>query len=75
MSGAGSTLAVQYHVPNFTQEYPVMTAKKLTGTNGWTKLDLEVGPAPELAGCLMIMLQQDGAGTTWFDDLEVETKK
>jgi hypothetical protein len=71
VSGAGSTLAVQYHVPNFTQEYPVYTAKKLTGTNGWTKLELEVGSAPELAGCLMIMLQQDGAGTTWFDDLEV----
>ncbi|MDP2984032.1 MAG: hypothetical protein Q8O92_11975 [Candidatus Latescibacter sp.] len=75
VSGAGSTMAVQYHVPNFTQEYPVITAKKLTGSNGWTKLDMEVGPAPELAGCLMIMLQQDGAGTTWFDDLEVTTIK
>jgi hypothetical protein len=71
VSGAGSTLAIQYHVPNFTQEYPVITAKRLTGANDWTKLELEIGSTPPLAGCLMIMLEQDGSGTTWFDDLEV----
>jgi hypothetical protein len=71
VSGIGSTLAIQYHVPNFTQEYPVITAKRLTGANNWTKLELEIGSAPALAGCLMIMLEQNGSGTTWFDDLEV----
>ncbi len=75
VTGRGSTLAVQYHIPNFTQEYPVYSARKLTGANGWTKLELEVGPPPEKTGCLMIMLQQDGAGTTWFDDLEVTPLK
>lgn len=75
VSERGSTLAIQYHVPNFTQEFPVLSARKLTGTNGWTKLELEIGPPPEKSGCLMIMLQQDGAGTTWFDDLEVTPVK
>lgn len=71
VSGRGSSLAIKYHVPNFAQEYPVYTARKLTGANGWTKMELEVGPPPEKAGCLMILLLQDGSGTTWFDDLEV----
>jgi hypothetical protein len=76
VAGRGATLAVQYHVPNFTQEYPVARARQLTGTQDWTKLELEVGAPPrEKAGCLMIMLQQDGSGTTWFDDLEVTPVK
>jgi hypothetical protein len=75
VTGRGSTLALQYHLPNSPQEYPVYHAKRLTGTNGWTRLELEAGPPPENAGTLMIMLQQDGAGTTWFDDLEVTPLK
>ncbi len=76
VEGRGSTLAVQYHVPNFAQEYPVYRARRLTGTQGWTRLALEVGAPPlEKAGCLMVMLQQDGSGTTWFDDLEVTPVK
>lgn len=75
VTGRGSTLALQYHLPNMTQEFSVSNAKRLTGTNGWTKLELEVGQPPENSGALMIMLQQDGAGTTWFDDLEVTPLK
>jgi len=75
VTGCGSTLALQYHLPNSPQEFPVYNAKRLTGTNGWTRLELEVGTPPENAGALMIMLQQDGAGTTWFDDLEVTPLK
>ena len=76
--GRGSTLAVQYHIPNSPQQYPIVTARKLTGTNGWTKLEVELGhheSEPPEIGCLMIMLQQDGSGTTWFDDLEVTMLK
>ena len=69
--GNGATLAMQYHIPNESQQYPIYTAKKLTGTNDWTRLELTTGPPPPEAGCLMLMLQQDGIGTTWFDDLEV----
>ncbi|MCE5249903.1 hypothetical protein LLG96_06755 [bacterium] len=75
VTGRGSTLAVQYHVPNSPQIYPILTAKRLTGTNGWTKLEIEVPQPvayPREIGCLMFMLQQDGSGTTWFDDMEVQ---
>ena len=70
----GSTLAVQYHVPNSQQKYPVVAAKRVAGTSDWTKLEIEIGPpgpTPPEIGCLMIILEQDGAGATWFDDLEV----
>ena len=72
VTGGSSTLAVQYHIPNRTQIHPIYTARKLSGTNGWTKLELEVGSPPPETGCLMIKFLQDGPGTTWFDDLEVE---
>ena len=72
VKGGGSTLAVQYHIPNRTQITPIVSAKKLKGSNDWTQLEIEVGPPPPDTGCLMIILQQDGSGTTWFDDLEVQ---
>jgi len=75
VTGRGSTVAVQYHIPNSAQKYPIVTAKKVTGTKDWTKIEVEVGPpapSPPEVGCLMIILQQDGSGTTWFDDLNVE---
>jgi hypothetical protein len=75
VSGRGSTIAVQYHVPNSKQVFPVVTARKITGTKDWTQLEIEVGPpdsSPPEIGCLMILLQQDGSGTTWFDDLDVQ---
>jgi len=74
VAGRGSTIAVQYYVPHPPQLLPIQAAQKLTGTRDWTKLDIEVGPPPPyppVTGVLMIMLQQDGSGTTWFDDLEV----
>jgi len=74
VTGRGSTLAVQYYVPHPPQKLPIVTAGRVTGTHEWIKLEIEVGapPAyPPVTGVLMIMLQQDGSGTTWFDDLEV----
>ncbi len=74
VTGRGATMGLQYHHPNVTQVLPVTTARRITGTNGWTRLDAEVGPPgsdPTDIGCLMIILQQDGAGTSWFDDLTV----
>ena len=75
VTGRGSTVALQYHIPNSAQKYPIVTAKKVTGTKDWTRLEIEVGPpapSPPEIGCIMIILQQDGSGTTWFDDLKVE---
>lgn len=73
--GNGTYLALQYHIPNTVQIHPIVSSEKITGSNGWTRLSLEVGPPPKETpdtGCLMLMLCQDGTGTTWFDDLEVE---
>ena len=75
VTGNGAALALQYHIPNEDQRYPIVTSRKLTGTNGWTKVEAEIGNPPPEAGCLMIMLQQDGSGTSWFDDLEVVYEK
>ena len=44
VTGRGSTLAVQYHVPNSRQVFPVLTARKITGTSDWTRLEITVGP-------------------------------
>ena len=74
VTGRGSTLAVQYYVPHPPQKLPIVTAEKITGTRNWRKLEIEVGAPPvypPVTGVLMIILQQDGSGTTWFDDLEV----
>ncbi len=74
VSGRGSTLGVQYHIPNSPQQHPVVTAGRVNGSADWTRLEVEVGPpeeGPEI-GCIQLILQQDGSGTTWFDDLEVE---
>jgi hypothetical protein len=75
IDGRGATVALQYHVPNSQQISAVYTARRISGTRGWTKLEVEIGPPqsdPTEIGCLMVILQQDGAGTSWFDDLEVE---
>jgi hypothetical protein len=72
--GRGSTIAIHYYVVHPPQAFPVKTAQRLTGTNTWTKLEVEIGSPsdpPPVIGSLMIMLQQDGSGITWFDDLEV----
>ena len=74
IDGRGATVALQYHVPNSQQIYPIYTARRVTGTRDWTKLEVEIGAPysdPTEIGCLMVILQQDGAGTSWFDDLEV----
>ena len=57
VAGCGSTLALRYHLPVMPQEFPMYHAGRLTGTNGWTRLGLEVGQPPENTGALMIMLQ------------------
>ncbi len=78
VTGRGSTLAVQNYVIHPPQEYPILTARRITGSTDWTKLEIDIGPPeplPPVIGTIMIYLQQDGSGTTWFDDLEVTMLK
>ncbi len=72
VKGRGAFLALRWGVYNEPQRYPYICSEKLTGTNDWTEVSVEIyGPSPPNSGALYIILRQDGSGTTWFDDLEV----
>lgn len=72
VEGRGSCLAVRWGVYNAPERYPYVCSQKLTGTNDWTKLSVEIkGPPPPDSSAIYIMLRQDDVGTTWFDDLAV----
>jgi hypothetical protein len=72
VEGRGSCLAVRWGIYNYPQRFPYICSEKLTESNDWTRLTVEIqGPAPPEVGAIYIILRQDGKGTTWFDDLEV----
>ena len=82
-SGVGqlaAALALRWGVWNYPERFPYVYSERLHGTCGWTKLEAELaGPPPtptaELPGSgaqIRIVLRQEGAGTSWFDDLEVK---
>ncbi len=71
--GRGAFLAVRWGVFNEPEKYPYISSRKLTGTNDWTRVCVEIrGPSPPDSGAVYLILRQDGSGTSWFDDLEVE---
>ncbi|MFH1571045.1 MAG: hypothetical protein ABIL09_23835 [Gemmatimonadota bacterium] len=71
--GRGACLAVRWAVYNYPERYPYHCSQRLVGTHGWTRLEVELsGPAPADVSAISLILRQDGAGTTWFDDLDVE---
>jgi hypothetical protein len=73
VAGRGSCLAVRWGVYNSPERYPYLCSEKLSGTNDWTKVSVEIrGPHPPDCSGINIILRQDGSGTTWFDDLKVE---
>ena len=73
VEGRGSFLALRWAVYNHPERFPYICSRKLVGTNDWTRVEAEIhGPPPADISALGIVLRQDGSGTTWFDDLEVE---
>lgn len=73
VQGRGACLAVRWGVYNAPERYPYRCSHKLTGTNDWTRLCVEIhGPPPPDVSAIYLILRQDGSGVTWFDDLEVE---
>ena len=73
VKGRGAFLAARWGIYNYPERYPCVCSGKLSGSNDWTQVSLEIrGPAPADSGALSIILRQDGSGTSWFDDLEVE---
>ena len=64
---------------NYPERFPYVSSDRITGTTvqgEWTQLTVEIDSPPvPLRGsgtALQIILRQDGTGTTWFDDLDVE---
>jgi len=72
LEGAGSSIAARYNIPNEPDVYPIVSSPKIKGTKDWTRLSLSLDPAPQDAYFIHLFLRQEGRGTTWFDDLEVE---
>jgi len=71
--GNGACLAVRWGVYNYPQRYPYVCSESLTGSNDWTKVSVEIhGPPPPDASAIFLIFRQDGSGTSWLDDLEVE---
>jgi hypothetical protein len=73
VQGRGSCIALRWGVYNYPQRYPFVCSQKLSGDNEWTKVCVEIdGPPPPEVGAIYIIFRQDGSGTSWLDDLEVE---
>ena len=73
LSGRGACLALRWIIYNHPERYPLVCSERLTGTRDWTRLTVEIrGPSPPEVSAVEIVLRQAGAGTSWFDDLEVE---
>jgi len=71
--GRGAFLAVRWWVYNYPQRYPYICSQKLVGTHDWTRVEVEIhGPPPPAISAICLILRQDGSGTTFFDDLDVE---
>ena len=75
VTGPGASIGACYHVPNVPPAWPIACSARLAGSQGWTRLTLRVGPPPKDTSIMSLHLQQDGAGTTWFDDLDVRMLK
>ncbi len=73
VQGRGAFLALRWSVYNYPERYPYICSQKLVGTHDWTRVEAEIhGPPPVGISAISIILRQDGSGTTYFDDLDVE---
>ncbi|MDP6777319.1 MAG: hypothetical protein QGI83_11200 [Candidatus Latescibacteria bacterium] len=73
VAGRGAFLAVRWGVYNYPERYPYICSEKLTGTHDWTRVSVEIhGPPPPDISAVHLIFRQDGPGTSWLDDLDVE---
>jgi hypothetical protein len=72
-TGRGACLALRWGVYNAPERYPYICSDRVTGTSDWTKVSVEIhGPPPEDVSAIYIIFRQEGKGTSWLDDVEVE---
>jgi len=73
VDGRGTCIAVRWALYNTPERFPYICSQKLIGDNDWTRVSVEIhGPPPPDVSTICIILRQDGCGTSFFDDLEVE---
>ena len=73
VTGAGAGIALRWERYNLTGNYPYAHSERLIGTHDWTPLSVALfGKHPDDCNAFDISLMQDGTGTSWFDDLQVE---
>ncbi|MBI2194438.1 MAG: hypothetical protein HYU36_20865 [Planctomycetes bacterium] len=73
VEGRGVCLAVRWGVYNYPERYPYVCSRRLCGTKDWTRVSVEIhGPPPPDVSAIYLIFRQDGRGTSWLDDLEVE---
>jgi len=73
LTGRGACLSLRWIIFNVPERYPEITTQYLTGDQDWTRLELTIqGPPPPEASAVSIILRQDGIGSSWFDDIDVE---
>jgi hypothetical protein len=73
LEGRGAFLALRWAVYNYPERYPYVCSQRLMSTHDWTRVEACLaGPPPPGISGIAIVLRQDGSGTSWFDDLEVE---
>lgn len=71
--GRGSCLALRWMIYNRPEPHPLVCSQRLTGTHDWIRVQVEIhGPPPPGVSAVALILRQDGSGSTWFDDLDVE---
>jgi hypothetical protein len=72
VDGRGALLALRWVEYNTVERSPLVCSQRLVGTHQWTRLEAALpGPPPPDASGICIILRQDGSGTTWFDDLDL----
>jgi hypothetical protein len=73
VTGRGSCLALRWMIYNCPEPHALICSRRLTGTHDWTRVQAEIhGPPPPGVSAVALILRQDGSGSTWFDDLDVE---
>jgi len=73
VSGRGASLGLRWIIYNHPERHPLLCSSTVVGTSDWTRLTAEIlGPVPDAVSAVAIVLRLDGAGTAWFDDIDVE---
>ena len=75
VTGHGACIALRWARYNEPPVYPFGYSQRLTGANDWTRVSVELsGKHPPDCSAVEIALMLQGAGTAWFDDVEVKVE-